>query len=211
MGHLGAKLYLEQPEDTVVLCTTRKVAGMINQIVQGALSPGRKPLRLWNVEQDMWEHTGFYESDLLICTQNHWDVGIQNGSIGQLIEIEDPLTPHDEFVGESPTLGWVLWDDGEKRPLHENLLDSLELGYALTVHKSQGSQWRRVVICLPTKGGSRSPLIERSLVYTALTRAQSKIIVLGHHAHLAEAVGHRKAADRRKVGLPRRLVPILSV
>lgn len=211
MGYLGAKLYLEQPEDTVVLCATRKVAGMINQIVQEALSPGRKPLRLWNVEQDMWEHTGFYESDLLICTQNHWDVGIQNGSIGQLIEITDTLTPHDEVTGESPVLGWVMWDDGEKCPLHENLLDSLELGYALTVHKAQGSQWRRVVICLPTKAGSRSPLIERSLVYTALTRAQSEIIVLGHHAHLAEAVGHRKAADRRKVGLPRRLAQMLSV
>ena len=153
----------------------------------------------------------FYESDLLICTQNHWDVGIQNGSIGQLIEIEDPITPHGEAAGESPVLGWVLWDDGEKRPLHENLLDSLELGYALTVHKAQGSQWRRVVICLPTKAGSRSPLIERSLVYTALTRAQSEINVLGHHAHLAEVVGHQKAADRRKVGLPRRLAQMLSV
>ena len=211
MGRLGASLYLEQSEDTVVLCATRKVAGMINQVVQGALSPGRRPLRLWNLEQDMWEHTGFYESDLLICTQNHWDIGIQNGSIGQLIEIEDTPTPHGEVAGESPALGWVLWDDGEKRPLHENLLDSLELGYALTVHKSQGSQWRRVVICLPTKAGSRSSIIERSLVYTALTRAQSEIIALGQHAHLAEAVGHRKAADRRKVGLPRRLAQMLSV
>lgn len=211
MGPLGEKLYLEQPEDTVVLCATRKVAGMINQMVQGALSSGRKPLRLWNVEQDMWEHAGFYESDLLICTQNHWDIGIQNGSIGQLIEIEDALTLNGEVAGELPVLGWVLWDDGEKRPLHENLLDSLELGYALTVHKAQGSQWRRVVICLPTKAGSRSPLIERSLVYTALTRAQSEIIVLGHHARLAEAVVHRKAADRRKVGLPRRLAQMLSV
>ncbi len=98
-----------------------------------------------------------------------------------------------------------------KRSLHENLLDSLEWGYALTVHKSQGSQWRCVVISLPTKAGSRSPIIECSLVYTALTRAQSEITVLGHHAHLAEAVGHRKAADRRKVDLPKRLAQMLSV
>ncbi len=125
MGRLGANLYLEQPADTVVLCATRKVTSMINQMVQGALSPGRRPLRLWNFEQDMWEHTGFYENDLLICTRNHWDVGIQNGSIGQLIEIEDTSTPHGEVAGESPALGWILWDDGEKRPLHENLLDEV--------------------------------------------------------------------------------------
>jgi len=211
MGRLGASLFLEQPEDTVVLCATRKVAGTINQVVQEALSPGRKPLRLWNIELDMWEHTGFFEGDLLICTQNHWDIGIQNGSIGRLVVIEEyPSISCNDGDGGLPERGRIEWDDGETRTLREDLLDSLELGYALTVHKSQGSQWRRVVICLPTKAGSRSPIIERSLVYTALTRAQSEIIVLGHHARLAEAVGHKKAADRRKVGLPKRLAQMLK-
>lgn len=211
MASLAASLYLEQPDDTSVLCATRKVAKTINELVQLALLPGRKPIRQLDLETDMWAYAGFYEGDLLICTQNHWDLGIQNGSIGRLVEVTDnPLEEADEDKIGSPVIGWILWDDGVNRPLHEDLLDSLELGYALTVHKSQGSQWRRVVICLPTSSGRASSIIDRSLVYTAITRAQSEVILLGKHKHLTEVVSRDKAADRRNVGLPQRLRHELS-
>lgn len=204
LARLGADLYLEQADDTVVLCATRRVARSINELIQKELSLGRKPLRLWNLEHDTWEYTGFYEGDLIICTRNHWDLGIQNGSLGRLVEVPDASSP-DGTDDALPVLGWIEWDDGVTRPMHEGLLDSLELGYALTVHKSQGSQWRRVVICLTS-----SPcLIDRSLVYTALTRAQNEIILLGSHRYLVDAVARAKAADRRNVGLPKRLAKML--
>jgi len=204
MAGLAAQLYLEQPDDTVVLCATRKVAKDINERIHAPLCQGRKPIRKVDLELDAWIYAGFYEGDLVICTQNHWDLGIQNGSIGRLVEvIDNPLGEAGQDDAGPPVIGWILWDDGERRPLHENLLDSLELGYALTCHKSQGSEWRRVIICLPASNKSR--LIERSLVYTAITRSRAEIVMLGNHAHLSEAIGREKAADRRNVGLTKRL------
>lgn len=208
MGELGSSLYLERPEDSVVLCATRKIAHTINLNIQETLKKNKKPLRLFNVEGDMWEHIGFYEGDSLICTQNHWDLGIQNGSIGKLAEIfDEPTLLESDVEGDSPALGFIEWDDGEIRPLREDLLDSLELGYALTIHKSQGSQWKRVIVCLPNKSGSNKLFIDRSLIYTAVTRTQKEGVICGQHKHLVQAVMREKAADRRKVGLPSRLVP----
>ncbi len=119
--------------------------------------------------------------------------------MGRLVEVYDQ--PVSDGSEGPPSIGKIEWDDGEVRLLHEDLLDNLELGYALTVHKSQGSQWRRVITCLPQ--GSR--LLDRSLVYTALTRSQKDVVLLGSHSDLVTAVQREKAADRRRVGLKKRL------
>lgn len=195
----ASRLYLEQPDETIILCATRTIAKNINLLIQQALSAKFKPLRLWNLEFDLWENTGFYEGDLVICTRNHWELGIQNGSMGRLVEVYDQ--PVSDGSEGPPSIGKIEWDDGEVRLLHEDLLDNLELGYALTVHKSQGSQWRRVITCLPH--GSR--LLDRSLVYTAFTRSQKDVVLLGSHSDLVTAVQREKAADRRRVGLKKRL------
>ena len=179
-------------EDGVVLSSTRSVAASINQIVQESLAAGRSEVRVWNEEFDCWEATGLREGDVVICTQNHWDLGIQNGSMGKVVAVGSGA---DDIMGE------IEWDDGVVRPFDAGLLDSLKLGYALTVHKSQGSQWGRVVVCLP----SSSKMVDRSLIYTAITRAQSQVVLLGQAEHLARVIGQRKAADRRRVGLPKRL------
>ena len=192
---VACKLYLERPSDTVVLSATRSVAATINQMVQEAMSAGRREVRVWNEEFDCWEASGIREGDLVICTQNHWDLGVQNGSMGRVVTVEAA----DEAIGE------IEWDDGIVRKFDASLLDSLALGYALTVHKSQGSQWKRVVTCLPTP----SRMIDRSLVYTAVTRAQEEVILLGKRAPLTELISRQKTADRRRVGLSKRLVHAL--
>jgi exodeoxyribonuclease V alpha subunit len=201
MAEFAARTYLERPSESVVLCATRSVTRSVNSLVQSALSAGRKPLRLWNLEHEAWEHMGFFEGDLLICMRNHWDMGIQNGSIGRLVEVNDAPDPDSIGAEDNHALGQIEWDDGQTRVLHEDLLDSLELGYAMTVHKSQGSQWARVVVCLPA-----SRMIDRSLVYTALTRAQREIVLVGNHWTICDAVRQRKVADRRMVALKKRIV-----
>jgi|GEM_PF-3637643 len=110
-------------------------------------------------------------------------------------------------VGDaSEALGEVGWDDGVVRKITVDLLDDLALGYALTVHKGQGSQWRRVIVCLPAK----SKMADRSMVYTAITRTTQQVFVLGNRRHVEEVVKQEKAADRRKVGLPKRLARMYS-
>ncbi len=205
MAQLAAELYLERPHDSVVLCATREVAKGVNAIVQESRKTGRKALKQWNMEHDTWAWLGFYEGDQIICTRNHWDLGVQNGSIGQLVEVADALEPDAPDVDERPALGRIVWDDGIITVLNEDLLDSLELGYAITVHKGQGSQWPRMVVCLPP-----SRMIDRSLVYTGITRAQREVVVLGDHDVICGAVQLKKTADRRLVALDKRLVSRLS-
>jgi len=142
--------------------------------------------------------TGFYLGDQLLCTRNLWDWGLQNGSLGRLVEIEDTprLLTNAEGAEIGHAIAWVLWDDGERRPVLESMLDDLELGNAVTVHKAQGSQWRRVIVVLT---GSR--VLDRTLIYTAMTRAQSQVILVGNPVAAQRAVEELPRAHTRMVGL----------
>jgi len=93
-------------------------------------------------------------------------------------------------------VAWVLWDDGERRPITVEMLPDLELGYALTIHKAQGSQWKRIIVVLT---GSR--MLDRTLVYTAITRAQEQVIIVGDEAAAKAAVEAPPKAELRNVGL----------
>lgn len=192
MAEVAAKEYLAQPLDSVVLCSTRALAANINQRVQESLTKGRKEVMTWNDEAECWAAARLREGDLVICTRNHWDLGLQNGSMGKIVSVEHH---GDDQIGQ------MEWDDGVVRGFNDALLDDLVLGYALTVHKSQGSQWKRVVVCLPRS----STMVDRSLIYTAVTRAQTEVLLLGSQTGIQEQVRRKKAADRRRVGLPMRL------
>lgn len=85
-------------------------------------------------------------------------------------------------------IAWIAWDDGECRPVTIALLNELELAYALTVHKAQGSQWPRIVVPL-----TNNRLLDRTLIYTAVTRTQQQVIL----------VGDEDAARRAVLALPR--------
>lgn len=142
--------------------------------------------------------TGFYLGDQLLCTRNLWDWGLQNGSLGRLVEIEDAprLLTNADGAEIGHAIGWVLWDDGERRPILESMLDDLELGYAVTVHKAQGSQWQRVIVAVT---GSR--MLDRTLIYTAMTRAQKQVIIVGDPVAARQAVEALPRAHTRNVGL----------
>jgi exodeoxyribonuclease V alpha subunit len=192
MAEVAGNEYLSNPMDSVVLCSTRALAKNINQRIQDALTLGKNYALTWNDDAECWAAASLREGDLVICTRNNWDLGLQNGSMGRIVSVEHH---GDDQIGK------IEWDDGMVRSFDEALLDSLELGYALTVHKSQGSQWKRVVVCLP----KNSRMVDRSLIYTAVTRAQSEVLILGNGKAISEQVSRKKAADRRRVGLPKRL------
>ena len=91
--------------------------------------------------------------------------------------------------------------DGRRATYPFEQLDQLELAYAVTVHKSQGSEYRAVVLCLC---GGPQMLLTRSVLYTAITRARELLIIVGNEDVVA-AMTRNDRRQRRYSGLKLRL------
>ena len=194
-------LYRLDPANTQILSARRNGTDgvkFINALCQSATTSSNKPMMVWSVQHDQMVLTGFHLGDPVLCTRNMWDRGLQNGSLGIIVEIDDvPRMLTDEDCAEiEPALAWVQWDDGVRRPIVESMLDDLELGYAITVHKAQGSQWPRVIVPLT---GHR--LLDRTLIYTAITRAQTQVLIVGDVAAAKDAVESPPRVKARQVAL----------
>lgn len=195
------RLYSEDPENSQILCARRNgIDGvkLINDLCQASKTAKNLPLMVWSNQHDAQLLTGFHLHDPVLCTRNLWDMGIQNGSLGTIVEIENPprllFNADDEEIGYA--IAWVEWDDGIRRPVFEEILDDLELGYAITIHKAQGSQWPRIIIPIT---GHR--LLDRTLVYTAVTRAQRQVLMVGDEAAAKAAVEGQPRVHERQVSL----------
>lgn len=201
MAEVIVGLYEKDAANTQILTPRRNSADgtkAINTLSQSRFTKTGRPLLVYVEEFDSMSGTGFYLGDQLLCTRNLWDWGLQNGSRGRLVEIEDVprLLTNADGAEIGHAIGWVLWDDGERRPILESMLDDLELGYAVTVHKAQGSQWPRVIVAVT---GSR--MLDRTLIYTAMTRAQTQVIIVGDPVAARQAVEALPRAHTRNVGL----------
>jgi hypothetical protein len=91
----------------------------------------------------------------------------------------------------------VQWDGHDRTMAYqEDRREALDLAYAISIHKAQGSQFRRVVIPI-----FPSRLLDRTLVYTALTRAQEQVVLVGDWSALEAAVTAPPAPHRRLTGM----------
>jgi exodeoxyribonuclease V alpha subunit len=125
--------------------------------------------------------TTFSPGDKVIQTVNNYDKEVFNGDIGQIKEIdeEDGLLKID-YDGRI-----VEYEFGE--------LDEVSLAYATSIHKSQGSEYPAVVIPLAMQ---HYTLLERNLIYTAVTRGKKLVTIIGQPKALAMAVKNRKSNKR---------------
>ena len=150
--------------------------------------------------QRAWGELVFREGDRVMQIKNNYDVlwvrdggesgaGIFNGDVGIVEEI-DP-------AGEMMT---IRFDD--RRAVYDSgMLEKLELAYAVTVHKSQGSEYRAVVlVALP----AAPALMVRGVLYTGVTRARELLVVVGDDAVLSR-MAENDRQQRRYSGLRRRL------
>ena len=103
-----------------------------------------------------------------------------------------------------PSLGVAFARAGRivLHPLDE-LAENIELAFALTVHKAQGSEYDRIVVLLPSTDG---PLLSREILYTALTRARRGVVIVGDPALYALGAGRPL---RRASGLADKLATTL--
>ncbi|MBO4853704.1 MAG: ATP-dependent RecD-like DNA helicase [Oscillospiraceae bacterium] len=185
-------------EEIQVISPTRKgICGTenLNRALQEALNPPRPGCR-----QKIWGSMVFREGDRVMQNHNNYDVtwekedgtegtGVFNGDVGVIREI-DPS-------GEQIT---VAFDD-RVSVYSPEMLGQLDMAYAVTVHKAQGSEYRAVVlVTVPCAPG----LMVRGVLYTAITRARSLLILVGDDTVPgAMAIDDRR--QRRYSGLRRRL------
>ena len=131
----------------------------------------------WNrlVAEQLGGRGAWYPGRPLLVTRSEIRTGLVNGDTG--IVVGTPLGPRACFrIHGRPTL------------LSQAQLPPTETAYALTVHKSQGSEYPAVTLLLPPVG---SPLLKRELLYTAVTRASGSVTVVGSEAALRTAVSER--------------------
>jgi exodeoxyribonuclease V alpha subunit len=191
------ELYVADPANTQVLTFTKEKgpasSAAVNTVCQQALAANAKRLFSFNDERGRLEDCGLRVGEPVLCTKNLWDIGVQNGSLGRLHSLEEP--PLVDVEG-NVTYGWIRWDDGELRPLTFEVLDAIELGYAVTVHKAQGSQFRRVIVPV-----SKARNLDRTMLYTAITRATHQVLMLGDRAAASRAARELPHSSQRRVGL----------
>jgi exodeoxyribonuclease V alpha subunit len=123
----------------------------------------------------------FRVQDKVMQIKNNYDKDIYNGDIGCIIKIK----PEDQIITARYDHGLVNYEYNE--------LDEIELAYAISVHKSQGSEYSAVIIILSTQ---HYPLLQRNLLYTALTRARSLALLVGDKRAVAIAVKNDKVKNR---------------
>ena len=184
--------------DIQVLCPTRRGewgTRALNRALQEALNPPAPDKR-----QKVWGELVFRVGDRVMQIRNNYDVlwvrsdgvtgaGIFNGDVG-VVEDIDP-------AGELMT---VRFDDRTATYVSD-MLGELELAYAVTVHKSQGSEYRAVVlVALP----AAPALMVRGVLYTGVTRARELLVVVGDDAALGR-MAENDRQQRRYSGLRWRL------
>jgi exodeoxyribonuclease V alpha subunit len=122
----------------------------------------------------------WYPGRPVLVTQNDYSLGLFNGDIG--IALQDP------DAGSERLAVFFMGAVGNPRRFLPYRLPEHETVYAMTVHKSQGSEFEDVLLILPVKD---SPVLTRELIYTALTRARRRITVSGSRAVLEHAITRR--------------------
>ncbi|MDO5131467.1 MAG: AAA family ATPase [Eubacteriales bacterium] len=199
-----------RPEEIQVLTPMRRGSlgvARLNEVLQSVLNPPARGKRE-HVRQDIV----FREGDKVMQTRNNyrieWEVrgnfgmavdrgtGIFNGDFGRIEEI-DPQR-------ESMT---VCFDDARVVEYPFSELEDLDLAYAITVHKSQGSEYPAVI--LPLLAGP-SGLFNRNLLYTAVTRARKCVVVLGSREAVDKMIANTRRT-RRFTGLRDRILEASAI
>lgn len=158
-------------------------------------------VRTWNRQVERWlsEESGeglydpMYVGRPLLVTANDYATGVFNGDAGVVVATRWP-------DGRPGRVALIRGTSGDQT-FGTSRLGDLETMHAMTVHKAQGSQAHEVTVLLPPED---SPLLTRELFYTAVTRARSRVRVVGSEAAVRAAVARRV---QRASGLRQRLSP----
>ena len=189
-------LHCDPKQDIQILCPMRKGplgVTQLNKLLQQALNPPHKKKREKEFRQIL-----FREGDKVMQIKNNYNipwkicnrfgypleegVGIFNGDCGTITDISP--------TAETLT---VTFDDHKVVEYDYSQLDELELAYAVTIHKAQGSEYPAVI--LPIHSGPPM-LMSRNLLYTGVTRAKKLVVMVGLESTLERMVDNNQEIDR---------------
>ncbi|MDQ5853283.1 MAG: ATP-dependent RecD-like DNA helicase, partial [Chloroflexota bacterium] len=170
--------------------THRGPAGVqaLNKALQAAINPPHpgRPERTWG-------DTTFRVGDRVMQVRNNYDLDVYNGDVGEITAVDR----------EQQTLA-VRYDElsGPRAVIYDwAFLDELQLAYATSIHKAQGAEYPVVVVPLLRQ---HTILLQRNLLYTAVTRAKQVVVLVGDRSAIKRAVDNNEVAVRY-TGLQRRL------
>ena len=176
---IPAKFHLDAIRDIQVLCPMNRGSlgsHALNVRLQQALNPARpnEP----SAEKFGWR---FCLRDKVIQTSNNYDKEVFNGDIGQVTAIDETERELTICFDQRE----VVYEFGE--------LDEISLAYAITVHKSQGSEFPAVVIPIAMQ---QHMLLQRNLIYTGITRGKKLVVLVGQGQALDKAVKNNSPQNR---------------
>ncbi|WP_380279780.1 ATP-dependent RecD-like DNA helicase [Kitasatospora purpeofusca] len=163
-------------------------AGNLNTLLQAAVTPAREGL----AERRFGGRT-FRVGDKVTQIRNNYDKG-RNGVFNGTVGVVTALSVDDQRLT-------VLTDEDEEVPYDFDELDELAHAYAVTIHRSQGSEYPVVVIPVTMSAWT---MLQRNLLYTAVTRARKLVVLVGSRKAIGQAV-RSVSAGRRHAALDHRL------
>jgi len=137
------------------------------------------------------------QGDPVLVVANNYDeeADVRNGDLGIVVDVFGEPTA-DGAMG-------VIEVNGSTIFVTPQILNKLDLGYAITIHKSQGSQWPTCFVMLPTEA---LPMIDQTLIYTAVTRPSKRLVMVGDKGVIVQAVKRGSIALNRRTCLRERIL-----
>ncbi|KOX37210.1 MULTISPECIES: ATP-dependent RecD-like DNA helicase [unclassified Streptomyces] len=188
---IPAKFGLDPRRDVQVLAPMHRGpagAGALNGLLQQAITPARPDL-----PEKRFGGRVFRVGDKVTQIRNNYDKGA-NGVFNGTVGVVTALDPVEQRLT-------VRTDEDEEVPYDFDELDELAHAYAVTIHRSQGSEYPAVVIPVTM---SAWMMLQRNLLYTAVTRARKLVVLVGSRRAIAQAV-RTVSAGRRFTALAHRL------
>ncbi|MFJ2472958.1 ATP-dependent RecD-like DNA helicase [Streptomyces sp. NPDC087659] len=186
-----ARFGLDPRRDVQVLAPMHRGpagAGTLNGLLQQAITPARP-----DVPEKRFGGRVFRVGDKVTQIRNNYEKG-KNGVFNGTVGVVTSLDPVDQRLT-------VLTDEDEEVPYDFDELDELAHAYAVTIHRSQGSEYPAVVIPVTTGAWM---MLQRNLLYTAVTRARKLVVLVGSRRAIGQAV-RTVSAGRRFTALDHRL------
>lgn len=192
--NLIASLYIDETArfgvDSVALLSpfrqrTETGVNALNELIRNLINPAGAS----KAEAKTPKRT-FRCGDKVMQIKNYGDVN--NGDIGYITKISN-------MYGDITV--YIDFGDGRLKKYDSSELDMIDLGYASTIHKSQGSEYQSVIINIQT---AHYIMLTRPLIYTAITRGKTRVIIVGERKALATAI-KRTDTERRGTSLAKRI------